>query len=147
MSKCNLLSYRKARVSSDSNFDTKINKYFFFQGLSHDLWCDRHTPQRPGGQRTHEHTESLFSFSAAYHQRGCFIYESNHAFYVTPRRVALFGKTREQAIPFRVVFNEVQLWSKPKIICLWKVCGEANKLYSSIFGTSDKRRLSDQSSM
>lgn len=84
--------------------------------MSHDLWYDRQTPQRPDGQRTHEHTESMFSFSAAYHHRGCFIYESNHAFYVTPWRVALFGKAREQAIPFRVVFNEVQLWSKPKIM-------------------------------
>lgn len=87
--------------------------------------------------------ESLFSFTAAYHLRGCFIYESNPAFYVTPPCVALFGETVEPASPFRVVFNEVHLPSKLKIICLWKVCGKANKLYSSVFGTSDQKRLSD----
>lgn len=100
------------------------------------------TPHRGPAVNRHNARESLFSFTAAYHLRGL-IYESNHAFYVTPQCVALFGETVEQATPFRVVFNEVHLRSKLKIICPWKVCGGANKLYSSVFGTSDQKRLSD----
>lgn len=73
--------------------------------------------------------------------RGHHINESNPAFYVTPFCVALFGETMRPAWPFRVVFND--LWSKLKIKGPRKVCGKANKLYFSVFGTSDLERLSD----
>lgn len=138
--------YSKARISRDSN--TEIRKQTTASFSSVAVWPavgqrtgTPHRDQAVNGQMNP--LGSLFSFPAAYHLRVCFIYGLNHAFYVPLPCVALFGETVETATPFRVVFNEVCLPSKLKILCLWKVCGKANKLYSSVSGTSDQKRLSD----
>lgn len=50
------------------------------------------------------------------------MYESNPTLYVRTWCAVLFGESMRRAGPFKVVFNEVHLWSKPKIKSLQKVC-------------------------